>query len=72
MRQREDPLDARQSVLRVVIGEAADAARRFFTGSVEIQMKGPQDFLTAADGAVERVIIERLRARNWRCRRSGR
>jgi myo-inositol-1(or 4)-monophosphatase len=63
MRAGEDFLDAREAALRAVIGEAAEAARRFFTSPVEIKMKGPQDFLTQADGAVEKVIVERLRKR---------
>ena len=38
-------------------------ARQFFLKPVEVKLKGKQDFITAADGAVERLIIERLTAR---------
>jgi myo-inositol-1(or 4)-monophosphatase len=42
--------------------EAGDLARRYFVDrdGLEVSFKGPQDFLTSADGAVERLIVGRL------------
>jgi len=65
MRQGEEALDTREAVLIAVIGEAAELAKKFFAdpASFPASMKGPQDFLTAADGALEKLIIERLSKR---------
>lgn len=63
MRLAEGELDAREEALAAVAREAGELARRLFMGSVEVKIKGPQDFVTAADSAVERAIIERLAAR---------
>jgi len=56
-------LDAREEALTAVAREAGDLAKRFFSDPPEVKLKGKQDFITAADGEVERLIIERLKAR---------
>jgi myo-inositol-1(or 4)-monophosphatase len=56
-------LDAREEALIAVAREAGALARELFSKPVEITMKGKQDFLTEADGQVERLIVERLKAR---------
>ena len=43
--------------------EAGWLARQLFSKPIEVKLKGKQDFITAADGEVERLIIERLKAR---------
>ncbi|MBI1779061.1 MAG: inositol monophosphatase [Proteobacteria bacterium] len=55
-------LDARELALAGVIREAGRLARTYFydRASLGLTFKGPQDYLTVADGAVERAIIERL------------
>jgi myo-inositol-1(or 4)-monophosphatase len=55
-------LDAREEALLAVALEAGDLARRLYSDSAarEAKLKGSQDFVTAADGAVERMIIDRL------------
>jgi len=65
MRQGEEALDARESALVSVIGEASELARRFFAdpASFPASLKGPQDFITAADSALENLIVERLKKR---------
>jgi myo-inositol-1(or 4)-monophosphatase len=60
---RSEELDAREEALVAVAREAGELARELFSKPVEVKLKGKQDFLTAADGEVERVIVERLKAR---------
>jgi myo-inositol-1(or 4)-monophosphatase len=58
-------LDAREAALIAVAREAGDLAKRLYAdpASFATKLKGAQDFITAADSEVERVITERLRAR---------
>jgi len=62
MRLAEEDLDAREKALAAVAREAGELARRLFAdpANFSTKMKGPQDFITAADSAVERAIVERL------------
>lgn len=60
---REGELDAREEALAAVAREAGELARQSFSKPVDVKLKGKQDFITAADGEVERLIIERLKAR---------
>lgn len=55
-------LDSREEVLIAVTREAGELARQLFSKPVEVKLKGKQDFVTAADGEVERVIVDRLKA----------
>ncbi len=59
----EEELDARETALAAVAREAGGLARKHFESGVSTKLKGKQDFITAADGEVERLIIERLKAR---------
>jgi myo-inositol-1(or 4)-monophosphatase len=59
----EGELDAREAALAAVAREAGELARKYFESGVSTQLKGKQDFITVADGAVERLIIERLKGR---------
>ena len=56
-------LDAREEALIAVTREAGELARELFSKPVDVKLKGKQDFITAADGEVERLIVERLKAR---------
>jgi myo-inositol-1(or 4)-monophosphatase len=58
-----EELDARELALAAVAREAGEVARRQFESGVSTKLKGKQDFITAADAEVERLIIERLKAR---------
>jgi myo-inositol-1(or 4)-monophosphatase len=58
-----EELDAREQALIAVAREAGEAARELFLKPVDVKLKGKQDFITAADGEVERLIVERLSAR---------
>lgn len=60
---KEGELDAREQALVAVAREAGELARRFFSNPPEVKLKGKQDFITAADGEVERLIIGRLKER---------
>jgi len=60
---KEGDLDAREAALVAVAREAGELAKRLFSSPPEVKLKGKQDFITAADGEVERLIIERLKAR---------
>ncbi len=56
--------------LRAAVAVARDAGRlalSYFADPalLEVRLKGPQDVLTAADGAVERLIVDKLRAGFW-------
>jgi myo-inositol-1(or 4)-monophosphatase len=55
---------ARLTVVESVAKEAGRLAASFHakTDGLQVEMKGPQDFVTAADRAAERLIIERLSA----------
>jgi myo-inositol-1(or 4)-monophosphatase len=59
---QDDALDRREPALLAVVREAGRMAKGYFQdrGSLAMSFKGPQDYLTVADGAVERAIIERL------------
>lgn len=59
----EGELDAREQALVAVAREAGEAAKRLFSSPPSVKLKGKQDFITAADGEVERLIIGRLKAR---------
>jgi myo-inositol-1(or 4)-monophosphatase len=59
----EEDLDAREEALVAVTREAGELARALFSKPQDIKLKGRQDFVTAADGEVERLIVERLKAR---------
>ncbi|HEX2333761.1 MAG TPA: inositol monophosphatase family protein [Burkholderiales bacterium] len=61
MNERE--LDAREAALAAVAREAGELAKQLFSNPPEVKLKGKQDFITAADGEVERLIIERLKSR---------
>ena len=58
----ESELDGRERILREVIGEAGRLAQDWFErrASLEVALKGPQDYASEADAAVERVIRRRL------------
>jgi myo-inositol-1(or 4)-monophosphatase len=56
-------LDAREAALIAVTREAGELARELFSKPIEIKLKGKQDYITEADGQVERMIVERLKAR---------
>lgn len=56
-------LDAREEALLATIGAAGELAKRLFSNPSGVRLKGKQDFITAADGEVERMIVERLGAR---------
>lgn len=57
-------LDTRELALLAVAREAGELARRRFLdrSSFTVKFKGPQDFITEADGDVENLILGRLRA----------
>jgi myo-inositol-1(or 4)-monophosphatase len=58
----EKEIAKREKALRVIARDAGQLARRFFLkkGKLSISLKGTQDYLTVADGAVERFIVRRL------------
>src|SRR5688572_2729630 len=60
---REGEFDAREEALAAVAREAGELAKRLFSNPPEVKLKGKQDFITAADGEVERLIIARLKER---------
>ena len=57
-------LDSRAAALATVAREAGELARRHFLARdrLAVTMKGAQDYLTAADTAVEKFVVERLAA----------
>ena len=65
MKLGEGELDAREEALAAAAREAGELARRLISdpGSHGVTLKGRQDFLTAADGEVERMIVGRLAGR---------
>lgn len=64
MRLSDEELDAREQALAAVARDAGELARKLYSdpGNLGVKLKGKQDFVTAADSEVERVIIERLAA----------
>ena len=60
---RSEELDEREEALIAVTREAGELARDFFSKPIEVKLKGKQDYITEADGQVERMIVERLKAR---------
>src|SRR5688500_19655690 len=58
-----EELDAREQALVAVTREAGELARELFSKPIAIKLKGKQDYITEADGQVERMIVERLKAR---------
>jgi myo-inositol-1(or 4)-monophosphatase len=62
---RADGLEGRFEAACAVAREAGELARGLFAGRKPgtFSLKGYQDFLTEADGAVERLVAERLLAR---------
>jgi myo-inositol-1(or 4)-monophosphatase len=58
-------LDAREEALMAVVREAGELARRLYLdpASLGVKLKGKQDYITVADGEVERLIVGRLQAR---------
>jgi myo-inositol-1(or 4)-monophosphatase len=65
MRLTERELDEREQALAAVAREAAALAKTLYSdpANLGVKLKGKQDFVTAADSGVERLIIERLTAR---------
>ncbi len=61
---KPEELDARQSALATLAREAGELAQRYFLDRdrLAVTMKGAQDYLTTADTAVEKFIVERLAA----------
>ena len=56
-------LDAREEALVAVARDAGDVAKRLFSNPPEVKLKGKQDYITAADGEIEQLIITRLKER---------
>ena len=59
-----DELLARHRAADVVAREAGSLAQSYLAGeaTLDAELKGPQDVVTAADGAVERLIVDELRS----------
>src|SRR5574341_1468064 len=59
---REGELDAREKALAEIMREAAELARKLYLNpeSLGVKLKGKQDYITVADGEVERLIVGRL------------
>jgi myo-inositol-1(or 4)-monophosphatase len=59
-----DELSARQRAAETIARDAGRLAASCLadSGKLTFSLKGPQDVVTAADGEVERLIVERLRA----------
>ena len=57
-----DELSARHRAAEIVAREAGDLARSYLDGAhaLDVARKGPQDVVTTADGAVERMIVAAL------------
>jgi len=58
-------LDAREEVLADIMREASELARRLYLhpDSLGVKLKGKQDYITVADGEVERLIVQRIAER---------
>ena len=65
MRLAQGELDAREEALVAVVREAGELALLLFSSpeAAGVKLKGKQDFVTAADGEVERMIVGRLAER---------
>ena len=59
----EGELDAREKALAEITREASELARRLFSNPQGVKLKGKQDYITAADGEVERLIVGRIAER---------
>ncbi len=61
---REGEIDAREGILRAALGAAGKEVLAYLAepGRLAVGRKGPQDFVSAADGAVERLLKRRLLA----------
>lgn len=55
-------LDAREAFLAELVREAGALAQAAFSSPASFEMKGPQDFLTATDSAVESLLRARIAA----------
>ena len=55
-------LDAREEALVAVARDAGDVAKRC-SNPLRVKLKGKQDYITAADGEIEQLIIRRLKER---------
>ena len=55
-------LDAREKALAEITREAGELARRLYLdpASLGVKLKGKQDYITLADGEVERLIVRRI------------
>ena len=55
-------LDAREKALAQIMREAGELARRLYLDpeSLGVKLKGKQDYITVADGEVERLIVRRI------------
>ena len=58
----DQELDSREAALAMVAREAGELARHLFLDRdrLAVTMKGAQDYLTAADTAVEKFVVDRL------------
>jgi myo-inositol-1(or 4)-monophosphatase len=65
MKLADADLDAREGALVQVAREAGELARQLYADEAArgAKLKGVQDYVTAADTAVERMIVDRLAAR---------
>lgn len=59
----EGELDARESALAQITREAAELARQLYSNPQGVKLKGKQDYITAADGEVERLVVGRIAER---------
>src|SRR5262245_9439599 len=59
---REGELDAREKALAEIMREAGELARKLYLNpeNLGVKLKGKQDYITVADGEVERLIVGRL------------
>lgn len=62
---KKEDLDAREQLLIAVTREASELARRLYLHpeSLGVKLKGKQDYITVADGEVERLIVSRIAER---------
>ena len=60
-----EDLDAREQLLIAATREASELARRLYLHpeSLGVKLKGKQDYITVADGEVERLIVRRIAER---------
>ena len=59
---KEGELDAREAALAEITREAGELARRLYLHpeNLGVELKGKQDYITLADGEVERLIVRRI------------